>query len=125
MWGWFIAIFIGMWLIQFLLTKVQMNNYQATLKKLSNRPSGFLGVGIQKQKIGIGVIVILVTDEIGKIVESEVMQGVTVFSRFKLFTKFNGLTLEQCKSQLHEEPIDLACEMAIAKIESQMEKKEK
>ncbi|WP_209123983.1 transcriptional regulator GutM [Alkalihalobacillus sp. BA299] len=123
MWGWFIAIFIGMWLVQFLLTKVQMKNYQDTLKKLSNRPSGFLGVGVQKQKIGIGVIAILVTDVKGKIVESEVMQGVTVFSRFKSFTKFNGLSLDECKAELHEEPIDLALKMAIDKIEHQMKEK--
>lgn len=123
-WGWFIAIFIGMWLIQLLLTKMQMSNYQATLRRLSNRSSGFLGVGIQKQKIGIGCIAIIVTDKEGIILENEVMQGVTVFTRFKAFTKFDGLTLSMIRAQLENEPMDLAFKMAIKNIEFQMRKKE-
>jgi glucitol operon activator protein len=122
-WGWVIVIFAGVWLLQILLTKVQMKNYQETLKRLSSRPSGYLGVGIQKQKLGIGAIAILVTDREGRIVESQIMKGVTVFSRFQDFDRFNGLGLEEVKTQLGEDSLDSAFGMAIEKVEIQMEKK--
>ncbi|MDN7244113.1 transcriptional regulator GutM [Planococcus shenhongbingii] len=123
MWGWFIVVFAGVWLLQIMLTKIQLKNYQTTIKKMSNRPSGYLGVGVQKQKMGIGVIAILVTDDAGTVVESQLMKGVTVFSRFEDFSKYNGLTIEELKKSLDYEPIDLAFKMAIEKIETQMEKK--
>ncbi|TWT28256.1 transcriptional regulator GutM [Planomicrobium sp. CPCC 101110] len=123
MWGWVIAIFAGVWLLQLLLTRVQMKNYQETIKKLSNRPSGFLGVGIKKQKLGIGAIAILVTDTNGRVVESQIMKGVTVFSRFQPFVQWNGMALEEIRARLQEEPLDAAFVMAIEQIENQMEKK--
>lgn len=123
-WGWFIAIFIGMWLIQFLLTKLQMKNYQTTIRRMSKRPSGYLGVGIQKQKIGIGVIAIVVTNEDGTIEECEVMQGVTVFTRFKPFTAYEGMHMNKLNQQLKDEPIDQAFKMALDKIQSQRKKKQ-
>ncbi|MGK7378319.1 transcriptional regulator GutM [Planococcus sp. 1R117A] len=116
-------MFAGVWLLQIMLTKIQLKNYQMTIKKMSNRPSGYLGVGVQKQKMGIGVIAILVTDDAGTVVESQLMKGVTVFSRFEDFSKYNGLTMEELKNSLDYEPIDLAFKMAIEKIEMQMEKK--
>ncbi|WP_273124254.1 transcriptional regulator GutM [Bacillus weihaiensis] len=122
-WGWFITIFIGMWLLQFLLTKLQLKNYQTTIQRLSKRPSGYLGVGIQKQKVGTGAIAILITNETGIIEECETMEGVTVFTRFKPFTAHNGITLHQLKAKLEDQPMDTAFKMAIEKIEGQMNKK--
>ncbi|PSL42032.1 glucitol operon activator protein [Planomicrobium soli] len=124
MWGWVIVIFAGVWLLQLYLTRIQMKNYQKTLNTLSNRPSGFLGVGIQKQKLGIGAIAILVTDTEGKVVESQTMKGVTVFSRFEPFDQWNGLSLEEVRDRLQEDSLDSAFKMAIEKIETQMDKKE-
>lgn len=123
MWGWFIVVFAAVWLLQLWMTKAQLKNYHGTIKKLSRRPSGYLGVGIQKQKLGIGAIGIIVIDEAGTVVESQLMRGVTVFSRFEPFTKHIGLTLDALKAELGEEPADLAFGMAIEKIESQMNEK--
>ncbi|MBB5179913.1 glucitol operon activator protein [Planomicrobium koreense] len=122
MWGWFIAAFAGIWLLQIAMTKVQLKNYQGTLKKMSARPSGYLGVGIQKQKFGIGVISIMVTDKEGNVVESRLMKGVTVFSRFEPFTEYDGLNIEQLKETLNQDLVGQAFRMAIAKIETQMNK---
>ena len=110
-------------MLQIMLTKIQLKNYQATIKTMSKRSSGFLGVGIQKQKLGIGTIAILVTDNEGKVVESRLMKGVTVFSRFEPFTEFDGLHLEEVKPKLDLESDGQAFKMAIEKIEAQMEKK--
>ena len=123
MWGWFIVVFAAVWLLQIWMTKAQLKNYHETIRKLSRRPSGYLGVGIQKQKLGIGAIAILVIDETGTVVESQLMRGVTVFSRFEPFTKYIGLPLDAVKAVLGEEPVDLAFRMAIEKIESQMNEK--
>ncbi|UJF25716.1 transcriptional regulator GutM [Planococcus sp. 107-1] len=123
MWGWFIAVFAGVWLLQIMMTKIQMKNYQLTIKKMSKRPSGYLGVGIQKQKLGIGVIAVVVVDDNGVILESQLMKGVTVFSRFEPYTDYNGLHMEEIKNKAKDESVAQAFKMAFEKIESQMEKK--
>lgn len=123
MWGWFIVVFAAVWLLQLWMAKAQLKNYHGTIKKLSRRPSGYLGVGIQKQKLGIGAIAIIVTDASGIVVESQLMRGVTVFSRFEPFKTFIGLSLDELKVGFGEEPVDLAFKMAIEKIESQMSTK--
>lgn len=120
MWGWFVVVFAIAWLLQIWLTKAQLRNYHGTIKKLSQRPSGYLGLGIQKQKLGIGAVAIVVTDETGVVIESQLMRGVTVFSRFEPFTKYIGQSLDMLKTELGEDPVDLALKMAIEKIESQM-----
>lgn len=88
MWGWFIVLFAAVWLLQLWMTKAQLKNYHDTIRELSRRSSGYLGVGIQKQKLGIGAVAILVTDETGTVVESRLMHGVTVFSRLEPFTNY-------------------------------------
>lgn len=123
MWGWFIAVFAGVWLLQIMMTKIQMKNYQLTIKKMSKRPSGYLGVGIQKQKLEIGVIAVVVVDDNGVILESQLMKGVTVFSRFEPYTDYNGLHMEEIKNKAKDESVAQAFKMAFEKIESQMEKK--
>lgn len=124
MWGWFIVVFAGIWLLQIGMTKVQLKNYQATIKKMSSRPSGYLGVGIQKQKFGIGVISIVVTDKEGVVVENQLMRGVTVFSRFEPFTDYNGLHIEALKQKLDQDLVSQAIKKAIEKVEAQMDKEE-
>ncbi|MCJ1907309.1 transcriptional regulator GutM [Planococcus ruber] len=123
MWGWFIAVFAGVWLLQIMMTKIQMKNYQLTINKMSKRPSGYLGVGIQKQKLGIGVIAVIVVNNDGMVLESQLMKGVTVFSRFEPYTVYDGLHIEEVKKKTGGESVDQAVKMAIEKIESQMEKK--
>lgn len=123
MWGWFIVLFAAVWLLQIWMAKAQLKNYHSTIRELSRRRSGYLGVGIQKQKLGIGAVAILVTDEAGTVVESRLMRGVTVFSRFEPFTKYIGMPLDAVLEDLNEEPMDLAFKMAIEKIEAQMNEK--
>ena len=123
MWGWFIVLFAAVWLLQIWMAKAQLKNYHSTIRELSRRRSGYLGVGIQKQKLGIGAVAILVTDEAGTVVESRLMRGVTVFSRFEPFTKYIGMPLDVVLEDLNEEPMDLAFGMAIEKIEAQMNEK--
>jgi glucitol operon activator protein len=122
MWGWLIGLFTFTWVLQLVLTRVQMKNYQKTLKEMSTRSSGFLGVGIHKQRIGVGSIVILVTDENGKVIDGQKMAGVTVFSRFAPFHTFNGLLVQEVKEMIHEHPLRVAIESSLEQINKQRKK---
>lgn len=122
MWGWFIGVFVGIWLLQILLTSIQMKHYRTTVREMSKRSSGYLGVGVHKQKLGIGIVIILVSDVNGIIIEGKVLSGVTVFARFKSLDTFNGLTLKECKDQVEDNPFGETVKMAVNKIYSQMEK---
>lgn len=122
MWGWLIGLFAATWVLQLLLTRIQMKNYQKTLKEMSNRSSGYLGVGIHKQRIGIGSIVILVTNQDGEVVDGRKMAGVTVFSRFVPFDTFNGLLVQEVKEMIDEHPLRLAIETSLEQINKQRKK---
>lgn len=89
---------------------------------MSKRSSGYLGVGVKKERLGTGVVVIIVTDINGIILEFKKLEGVTVFARFKEVTNFNGLSLNECKQKIKDNKLGFAVSMAIEKIHLQMEK---
>jgi glucitol operon activator protein len=120
MWGVFISIFIALWLLQLLMTMMQVKHYRKTIQDMSKRVSGYLGVGVQKRKLGIGTILILVTDLDGTIIDCRIMSGVTVFSRFRNCKRFINRTIFNVLDQDNKEQIPL--EMAIEKIQQQMNK---
>ncbi|TSB47255.1 transcriptional regulator GutM [Alkalicoccobacillus porphyridii] len=122
MWGWLIGLFTATWILQLLLTRVQMNHYQKTLKEMSKRSSGYLGVGIHKQRLGIGSIVILVTNQDGRVIEGRKMAGVTVFSRFSPLTAFDGLFVHEVKQLVQEHPLRKAIETSLDQINKQRNK---
>lgn len=78
----FIALFI-IFSIQSFLSVFQIRAYQKALRKC--RALGTLGVGQKKAKYGIikGNIVIIGCDKEGVITGGEVMEGITLFARFK------------------------------------------
>jgi glucitol operon activator protein len=123
LWGVIILIFVGLWGLQIGLTYFQSKHYKETLSEMSNRPSGFLGVGVVKQKLGVGSVIILTCDQEGKITEAREMSGVTVFARFKPASQLIGHSIE-----LHEQEMEnpnnrmKAITMAISNIRKQMEK---
>jgi glucitol operon activator protein len=122
LWGWFIGVFVGIWLLQILLTLIQMKHYRTTVREMSKRSSGYLGVGVHKQRLGIGSVVILVSDVKGIIIDGKILSGVTVFARFKPLYEFNGLTLNETKGMAEDNPFGNTVKLAIEKIDYQMEK---
>ncbi|GLC87146.1 transcriptional regulator GutM [Lysinibacillus piscis] len=118
MWGYLLAGFIGMWLLQIYLTMRQMKYYRKTVHQMSNRESGYLGVGIEKKKLGSGTVLILVTNTEGIVEECKVMNGVTVFAKFKNCKRFIG----QHISMLQDDKWENSLKMATAKITQQMDK---
>ncbi|MRH41518.1 hypothetical protein GH741_02375 [Aquibacillus halophilus] len=122
MWGAFIAIFAGIWLLQIFLTQVQLKHYRDTIKLMSKRASGYLGAGVEKRKLGVGKVVIIVCDEDGVIVDSQLMSGVTVFVRFKTFHEIIGNSIYQIENNKELEDLRVPISMAITNIKAQMNK---
>lgn len=123
-WGWFIAVFVGMWLLQIVLTIRQSNHYQRQLRELRQQLSGFLGVGVHKRKFGSGAVVILVTDDNGVVTRCKEMTGVTVFARFREVSERIGKSLDECRIAEPRTPKQFALNMAIDKIQEERLKKE-
>ncbi|MDC3424567.1 transcriptional regulator GutM [Aquibacillus sp. 3ASR75-11] len=122
MWGAFIAIFAGIWLLQIILTQVQVKHYRDTIKRMSKRASGYLGAGVEKRKLGVGKVVIIVCDEDGTIVDSQLMSGVTVFARFKTFNEIIGESIYHLQDKAELEDLQVPISMAIKNIEGQLNK---
>ncbi|MFS0907020.1 transcriptional regulator GutM [Priestia aryabhattai] len=120
MWGVFMAIFIVLWLLQFLMTKNQLKHYHQTVKEMSNRSSGYLGIGVDKKRFGIGTVLIIVTDVEGTVVDCRIMSGVTVFAKFKKCKRFNDLDILDTNVLNYEPKYQLSLKMAIEKIHLQM-----
>lgn len=116
MWGYLLAGFVGLWLLQIYLSTLQMKHYKKTVQVMSRRDSGYLGVGVEKKKLGSGTVLILVTNTEGIVEECQVMSGVTVFIKFKKCKRFTGEHI----SMLHDDKWSVALEMAIEKIKKQM-----
>lgn len=120
--GAFIAIFIVLWLLQFLMTKKQLKHYHQTVKEMSNHSSGYLGIGVDKKRFGTGTVLIMVTDVKGAVVDCRIMSGVTVFAKFKKCKRFNKLNILDVNVWDCENKYQLSLKMAIEKIHLQMNK---
>lgn len=82
-----------------------------------------MGVGVGKQRFGIGSCVIMIADASGQIVNAKEMTGVTVFSRFQPIQDLIGKSLDYCFNHTVEsDNRSKAIKMAIEKIQEQMSK---
>lgn len=120
MWVIFIAIFIVLWLLQLFMTRMQMKHYHQTVREMSNRFSGYLGVGVDRKRLGVGTILILVTDVDGIITDCRIMSGVTVFSKFKNCKRFKGLNILDLHLSSDKSKYQVSLRIAIDKIQQQM-----
>lgn len=116
MWGYLLAGFVVMWVLQFYLATRQMKHYHMTVQQMSHREGGYLGVGVEKKKLGSGTVVVLVTNEECLVAECRIMKSVTVFSKFKEYHGFTGKHI----SSMHDENWGNPLEMAAEKIKQQM-----
>ena len=78
----FIALFL-IYLLQSFFSVFQIRAYQRALRE--SRSLGTIGVGQKKAKFGIikGNIVIIGCDRQGLITGGQIMEGITLFARFK------------------------------------------
>lgn len=120
MWGTIIVVFALLWVVQIILSVVQMKHYQKTIKEMSKHSSGYLGVGVDKRKLGVGTVVVIVCNKNGMIIDSKKMHGVTVFQRFSNYENLLNMHINKIafnqKDKLHH-----ATNMAIDNIRKQIQ----
>ncbi|MGM8213446.1 transcriptional regulator GutM [Virgibacillus sp. W0430] len=119
MWGYVIIGFVLMWVLQIILSSYQLKHYNKTLKEMSQRNSGFLGVGVDKRRFGVGSVVIIVCNKEGVVTESRMLEGVTVFQRFKQNNAIINEHIDKLIKVEHQH-FSNATKMAVDKIYSQM-----
>jgi len=113
----FIALLL--YILQGILTYFQIKNYRSTVSAL--RIKGILGIGTKKKKLGVGSIVILVSDESGKILEGQLMRGISVWARFKQLKNINGTKIKELKEKIiSEDEKNTAMLDALQQIENQL-----
>ncbi|MEI3605152.1 transcriptional regulator GutM [Pseudogracilibacillus sp. SE30717A] len=119
MWGYIIIGFVLMWVLQIVLSAFQLKHYNKTIREMSQGKSGYLGVGVDKRRFGVGSVVIIVCDKDGYVTESKTLEGVTVFQRFKENKTILNEHIDGLLNDDHEH-FSVATKMAVDKIYSQM-----
>ena len=118
-WGLFFLLFAFIWVLQFYMAHFQMKNYRKTIREMSQKDSGYLGVGVEKKKFGKGVVTVVVCNEEGIIIDAKKMSGVTVFSRFEEFSEVLGRNIHETADLIKDKQVVESLQSAIAKIEEQ------
>ncbi len=86
--------FAALWLAQSIMAFFQSRAMSRKILSLQAAHSvGHMGLGLSRAKYnaGKGIILTVITDMDGKIVEFQLLSGYTVMARFKSITKFIGL----------------------------------
>lgn len=98
-WQYLLLAFAVLWGLQIAGTALQMRHLRRVLASLTERwNDGFIGTGAARARFGRGVIAILVTDRDGTVRESLVMQGRTVFAKFRAYPPLAGRSIADIKS---------------------------
>lgn len=120
---WNLIIFIlFLWMLQLITTAIHWKHYQKTIKKMSSKSNGFLGVGMSKKKFLPRKIIVITTDNDGVINDCKVLSGLTVFSMFKKYDDFIGQQIHQIEFTKKSKEYTEAIEVAIQNIKREMEK---
>lgn len=120
----YIIPFVCMWYLQIILSKMQTKDYFNNLNEIKKRKSGHLGVGIVRAKfnLGKGIILIIVTDVEGNILEYRKMEGGSVFAKFKNCPQYLNVPANKLINQLKTEKEKKAFMEAIKLINAERSK---
>jgi len=118
-WNSAILLLIIAWFLQIFLSYNQNRHYQQTVRVMSNQQSGYLGVGVVKRRLGIGSVVILVTDPDFVVTQAKELTGVTVFGRFKQAPDFVGRPIDALEAESSRNSRLHAAKLAVEKIKQQ------
>jgi glucitol operon activator protein len=121
---WQIALLalIAAWLVQSAGVWLQMRHYQRTFAALRSQWSdGMLGAGAAPGRLGKGVIALIVVDPEKIVRRTCVMQGRSVFAKFKDRPEFDGVAIGEFKSIVAAPGFERAAGIAISKAIEQIE----
>ena len=119
-WG-FIIIFGILWVFQAFLTVQQQMHINKQIEELKSKYDfGYLGLGLAKAKynLGSGVMVLLVADDDNIIHEFFLLQGVSVFSKFKPVDKYKTQKYNEVAFSEKETKLKRAFDLAVQQIET-------
>lgn len=89
---WTVIITFGLaYILQFLLTMVQMKNFNLNFRDL--RKMGRVAIGKKKGGFVAGAIAMFAIDDKGIILKGMCLSGVTVLAKFKEFNSLNGVNI--------------------------------
>ena len=103
----------GLWVLQGVLSYVQITHYRKTLSRLKSK--GRVLIGHEKGKLKPGSIILLVIDDNGIIIDVEEMKGISVFDRFRKKSTYIGKTIEELSKELSQLKKDTITTRAIKK----------
>ncbi len=89
MWVKLLIIMIVLWVLQGFLTVFQLMNLKKRIGELEKY--GHVGMGAVKGRFKAGTMVLVAGNEDGEIVEAQLMQGRTIFAKFKPYQEIIGL----------------------------------
>ena len=118
MWA-YVAILIGLYLLQSLMTYRQMKAFQCEILSLRNQ--GITGLGVKKGALRPGKVVFLVSNRQGQIIAARSMSGYSVFARFRKRNEWEGLDvlhfpLQKAKGKREREAVQQALIQIRAKL---------
>ena len=122
-WQYALLALVIAWALQAYGVWRQTQHYQGVFKELRrNWSDGMLGVGAAPAKLGKGAIAMVVVDPNGTVRTVRVMQGRSVFAKFKARDDLDGMTLADLKAKIEASGLDRGLGVAIAKAIEQIEK---
>lgn len=117
-----ISFLIVSWSLQVYLAYQQNKTIIKEIQEIQRtHHSGHLGVGVKRARFnfGSGVILILVTDNDGQILDTRLLKGISVFSRFKKMESILSFSVGQAYSMIEDNKIRAAFEEAVKNINDQ------
>ena len=117
-----LLLFAICWALQIAGTMRQMRHYRRVLGTLETRwADGYIGSGSARARFGRGAIMILVVSPAGTVRHALLMQGRTVWAKFKPMPGLVGLDVARCQAGRVFPPRDARLEQAFAQCLKQIE----
>ncbi|MBO1306433.1 hypothetical protein JZO70_09690 [Enterococcus sp. 669A] len=116
----FVIFFIGLMLLQSVLSVAQVKQYQSFIKKVTTEQAGTdydFYTEVVKGRV-MRTVVAVVVDKDGKVIQCYCCSGMTVFAKFKEDSSYQGKHLEEFYSKKVQESQLSKIEEALSKIYS-------
>ncbi len=98
-WQWGLLALFFVWALQSLGVWLQMRHYGDVFKGVTNEfNDGFVGAGNQRGRFSKGTIAVVVVTPDLIVRRLLIMSGRTVFTKFRRHQEFEGMTLDQLRS---------------------------
>ncbi len=118
-----LILFALCWALQIAGTALQMRHYRRVLAALETRWSdGYIGSGSARARFGRGAIMILVVSPAGIVRDALLMQGRTVWAKFKPLPGLAGLDIATCRDHAPFAPRDARLAVAFRQCLDQIDR---